>query len=193
MQWPSPCESFSFFHTLREKALDAPVVEAVGEALAARLGGQRIVAAGPALRHPMLGELVQRVRPVVPVDEIEVRVAGMIGDGAPVLRVLHAVDDRAVAAGRLAEAAAMLAAGQRAEFAVDERNDLAREVVGVVADRGRVHVLVAAERGEAVGKDEDRRPHLRSRISRATRSGTLSPNGFQLVCARPEPVKPTRS
>jgi hypothetical protein len=36
-------------------------------------------------------------------------------------------------------------------------------------------------------------PILRSCTSRATRSGTLSPNGFQLTCARPEPVKPTRS
>ena len=54
----------------------------------------------------------------------------------------------------------MLAARQRAELAVDEGNDLAREIVRVVADRGRVHVLVAAERREAVRKDEDRRPHL---------------------------------
>ncbi len=29
--------------------------------------------------------------------------------------------------------------------------------------------------------------------SRPRRSGTLSPNGFQLACERPEPVKPTRS
>src|SRR5438876_8510192 len=50
--------------------------------------------------------------------------------------------------------------GERAELAVDERDDLAREVVRVVADRRRVDVLVAAERGEAVGEDEDRRPHL---------------------------------
>ena len=98
MQWPSaPRELFLFPH-LREEALDAPVVQPFGEALAARFAS-RIVCAGLALGHAMLGELVQRVRPVVPVDEIEIRIAGMIRDGAPVLRVLHAVDDRAVAAG----------------------------------------------------------------------------------------------
>src|SRR3990172_3078337 len=84
----------------------------------------------------------------------------MVGDGAPVLRVLHAVEDGPVAAGGFAEAAAVLAAGEGAEFAVHEGDDLAREVVGVVADRGGVDVLVAAERGEAVGEDEDRGPHL---------------------------------
>ena len=45
------------------------------------------------------------------------RIAAVVGDGAPVLRVLHAVDDRTVAARRLAEAAAVLARGQRAELA----------------------------------------------------------------------------
>ena len=34
MAWPSAVESFSFFHTCVEKALDAPVVEALGEAFA---------------------------------------------------------------------------------------------------------------------------------------------------------------
>src|SRR5258705_7122006 len=57
------------------------------------------------------------------------------------------------------EAAAMRTQGERPEMPVDEGNDLLCEIVGVVADRGGVHVLVAAERGEAVGKDEDRRPH----------------------------------
>src|SRR4029077_4363435 len=110
--------------------------------------------------HAVLGELVQRVRPVVPVDEVEIGVAGVIRDCAPVPRVLHGVNDRAVAARGLAEAAAVLARGEGAELAVDERDDLAREVVGVVADRGRVDVLVAAERGEAVGKHDDDRAHL---------------------------------
>src|SRR6185436_236837 len=117
-----------------EEALDAAVVETLGQALAARLAA-RVVDAGLALGHAMLGELVERVRPVVPVHEAAVRVARMAGDRAPVLRVLHAVDDRAVAARGLAEAAATLPARERAELAVDERNDLAREVVRVVADR----------------------------------------------------------
>src|SRR4051812_21485860 len=84
----------------------------------------------------------------------------MIGDRAPVLRVLHSVEDRAVAAGGLAEAAAVLARGEGVELAVDEGDDLAGEVVGVVTDRGGIDVLVAAERAEAVGKDDDRRAHL---------------------------------
>src|SRR5216684_4038565 len=54
----------------------------------------------------------------------------------------------------------MLAGCERAKFAVDEGNDLAREIVRVIADRGGVHVLVAAERREAVRKHDDRRPHL---------------------------------
>src|SRR5580765_5224675 len=54
----------------------------------------------------------------------------------------------------------MRAQGERSEMPVDEGHDLLGQIVGVVADRARVHVLVAAERGEAVGEDEDRRPHL---------------------------------
>src|SRR5438105_15393180 len=53
----------------------------------------------------------------------------------------------------------MLAVGERAELAIDERDQLARQVIGVVADGGRVDVLVAAERGEAIRQHEDRRPH----------------------------------
>ena len=54
----------------------------------------------------------------------------------------------------------MLAARQRAELAVHQGNNFSCEIVRVVADRRRVHVLVAAERREAVRKHEDRRPHL---------------------------------
>src|SRR5437588_7089511 len=54
----------------------------------------------------------------------------------------------------------MLAARERAELAIDERNQLARDVAGVVADGGGVDVLVAAERGEAVRKDNNHRAHL---------------------------------
>src|SRR5258708_14254162 len=84
----------------------------------------------------------------------------MVGDRAPVPCVLHAVEDRAVAPRGFAEAAAVLAAREGAELAVDEGDDLAREVVGVVADRGGVDVLVAAERGEPVREKDDRRSHL---------------------------------
>src|SRR5439155_27271160 len=108
----------------------------------------------------VLGELVQRVRPVVPVDELEVGVARVVGDGAPGRRVTHAMQHRSVAARGFAEAAAVIARGERAELAVDEWDDLPGEIVGVVTDRRRVHVLVAAERGEAVGEDEYRGPHL---------------------------------
>ncbi len=46
----------------------------------------------------------------------------MIGNGAPVFGVLHAVQHGAVAAGRLAEAAPVLAHGKGPQLAVDERN-----------------------------------------------------------------------
>src|SRR5256886_7908818 len=45
------------------------------------------------------------------------------------------------------------------ELAVDKWHELSRQIVGVAADRARVHVLVAAERREAIGENEDRRPH----------------------------------
>src|SRR5438067_897076 len=83
---------------VREESPDAPVVVAFGEALAAGFAA-RVVGAGLSLGQAVLRELVQRVRPVVPVYEIEIRVAGMIGDRAPGSRVLHAVEDRAVPAG----------------------------------------------------------------------------------------------
>src|SRR6266542_5153798 len=54
----------------------------------------------------------------------------------------------------------MLATRERAELAVDEGNGLAREIVRVIADRGGVDVLVAAERREAVRKHNDRRSHF---------------------------------
>ncbi len=71
----------------------------------------------------------------LPVDEVESGVAGVVGDHAPVFRVLHAVDDGPVTSGRFAEAAAVLAARERAELAVDEGDDLAREVIRIVTDR----------------------------------------------------------
>src|SRR5262245_36006882 len=123
-----------FFPHRVEKPPDAAVIFSVGESLAARFA-ERVVTSGLAPGHAMLGELVQGIRPVVPVHEVEVRVPRVVGDRAPVAGVLHAVEDGAVAAGRLAEAAAVLARGSRAELAVDERNDLARQVVGVITDR----------------------------------------------------------
>ncbi len=64
------------------------------------------------LLRTVLGELVQRVGPVVPVDEVEVGVARVVRDRAPGRGVAHAVDDRAVAAGRFALDAAMLKVGE---------------------------------------------------------------------------------
>src|SRR4029077_21176788 len=107
------------------------VVLAFGEALAAGLAAS-VVGAGPALRQAVLREFVQRVRPVVPVDEIEIRVAGVLGDRAPGFPILHTVEDRAVTAGRFSEAAAVLAIRQSPELAVDVGNDLAREIVCIV-------------------------------------------------------------
>ena len=135
--------SFSFVHTASRKRLTRPSSRPSAPLRAWSRPARRC--ARGARRPPVAVELVQRARPVGEIAEVEVRVARMIGDRAPVLRVLHAVDDRAVAAGRLAEAAAMVARGERAELAIDERDDLARQVVGVAADRRRVDVLVAAE------------------------------------------------
>src|SRR5690606_30152934 len=108
----------------------------------------------------MLRKLVERLGPVAAVDEIEIRVARMARDRTPVPRVAHPVDQRAIAARRLAEAAAMVPVRERAELAVDERDQLAREIISIAADGRRVHVLVAAERREAIGEDDQARAHL---------------------------------
>ena len=83
----------------------------------------------------------------------------MIGDRAPAVGMAHAMHDRAVAAGRLAEAAPMFARRQRAELAVHQRHQLCRQVVRIAAERARIDVLVAPEPRKAIRKDDDRRPH----------------------------------
>jgi hypothetical protein len=103
--------------------------------LRARVSASTSKAPGTRFGLAMLRELVQRVRPVVVIDDVEVGIPGMVGDGTPMLRVFHAVDDRPVAPGRFAEAAAMVARGERAELAIDERDDFARQVIGIGADR----------------------------------------------------------
>src|SRR5690606_12375317 len=113
-----------------EEAANAPVVAAVGRLRSPR--GPR--PPGPPFRYPVPVEFVERARQVGVVAELEHRVARVVGDGGPGLGVAHAMDDRAVAAGRLAEAAAMLARGERAELAVDEGDEFARQVVGVATD-----------------------------------------------------------
>ena len=42
---------------------------------------------------------------------------------------------------------------------VDEGNQLACQVIGIAANRCRVHVLIAAKRCEAIGEHDDRRSH----------------------------------
>ncbi len=139
-----------------QKTLDAAVV---GTVLACRhRAGVRLAIGEP--RLSILRELIERIRPVCAIDEVEVGVARVIGNGAPVPGVLHAVNNRAVAARRLAETTAVLARCQGAEFAIDERDQLAGQVVGVAPDRARVDVLVAAERREAIRKHDDARVEL---------------------------------
>src|SRR5438046_7509019 len=54
----------------------------------------------------------------------------------------------------------MISAGQRAELAIDERDQFARQVIRIIADGGGIDVLIAAESGEAIGKDDDGGSHL---------------------------------
>src|SRR5476649_1365520 len=102
-----------------EEALDATIVEPGRRAAIARFAPD-VHGTGPAFGCTVLGERIQGIRPIVPVDEIEVRIAGMIGDCAPVLRMLHPMDHRPVTAGRLAEATTMFATRQGAELAIHE-------------------------------------------------------------------------
>jgi len=89
-----------------EKALDASIVAPGGRA--ARILGHVDLAGAPS-RSAIAIEFVQRARPVGEVAEVEVGVAGMVGDGAPVLRVFHAMDDCTVTSRGLAETATMVA------------------------------------------------------------------------------------
>ena len=78
----------------------------------------------------------------------------------------------AVAAGRLALDAAVLACGQRREVRVDVRDDLVAEIGVVVADPGRVEVLRAADRGERVDEHDDRLGRERVDPVRVRRAST---------------------
>src|SRR5439155_1719174 len=133
----------------REEPLHAPVVQAAPGGLRS---ARRVVASRLLSSRAVLRQLVQGVRPIVPVDEVEIRVTRMVGDRAPGRGVLHAVKHRAVAPGGFAEAAPVIARSERAELAVDKWHELSRQIVGVAADRARVPVLVAAERREAIGE-----------------------------------------
>jgi hypothetical protein len=142
--WPSVAPSFFFLRSSARKRAMRPS----SKPSASFADASARTSIGPALRFGLreLGERVERVRPVARIDEVEVRVARVVGDRTPRLWIQHAVDDRAVAARALAEAAAVVARRQGAELRVDEGNELLRQVVGVAADRRRVDVLVAAER-----------------------------------------------
>ena len=54
----------------------------------------------------------------------------------------------------------MLATRQGAELAIDKRDEFTRQVVGIVAYRRRIDVLVAAECRVAVREDHDGRAHF---------------------------------
>ena len=135
-----------------QKALHPAVVQPRFQAGA---GFGHVPGAGLAGRPAVLGQLIQGIGPVGAVHEIEVGIAGVIGHRAPVSGVLHAVHDGAVTAGGLAEAAPAVALGQGAQLAVHEGDELAGEVVGVLADGAGIDVLVAPQGGEAVGEHDD--------------------------------------
>ena len=159
-----------------QEALDAPVVDAVGRSACV---DRALGAAGPAVFR----ELVERARPITAVDEIEVRVSRVVRDRAPVSRVLHPVDHRSVTARGFAEAAAVLARGKRAKFTVDERNELANQIVRVPADRAGVDVLIATKRGEAIRKRDDHRSHLALVNQAEPRAPARSPRSCASSCA----------
>src|SRR5487761_847930 len=140
-----------------EEALDAAVVAAVACAV---LVVPHVDPPRSARAPAKAVEFVERSGPVGVIAEVEQRITGVVGDGAPVAGVAHAMDDRSVAPRGLAEAAAMVARGERAELAVDEGNQLSGQVIGITPDRTGIDVLVAAHGREAVGEHENRRTHL---------------------------------
>ena len=54
----------------------------------------------------------------------------------------------------------MVTRGESSEFAIDEGDELADQIVRIVADRRRIDVLIPAECGETIGKDHHGRTHL---------------------------------
>ena len=184
---PSACESFGFAHIASRKRFARPSSSPWPRRRSPRRISRGRLPSGLARRLAVLREHIERVRPVAVVDELEVGIARVIGDRTPVPRIAHAVDDRAVSAGGLAEAAAMLARGERAEFAIDEGYDLAHEIVGIAADRAGIDVLVPAQAREAVGHHQDHRAHALI-VDQA--SGAL---GQVLAERLPVEVRPARS
>ena len=116
------------------------------------LGRERLK---PGLEPPGLLDLGAEPGNVTAVAVLEVDVAAVRGHGAEHLRVAHGERQRAVAAGRLAHHAAVLASRQRAVGAVHVRDQLCDHVVLVAPGGARVEVLGAAVAREAVGQDED--------------------------------------
>src|SRR4029453_7108859 len=95
-------------HRLQE-SIDPAVVLAARKSWSRRGFGERVVCPGAPLGLPVFGELVQGVGPVMAVNEIKIRVARVIRNRSPVLRICHSMDDCAVTSGRLAEAARVVA------------------------------------------------------------------------------------
>jgi hypothetical protein len=78
--WASASFSLSLTHAASRKRFDAPVVDAVGQRATVRADLRR---RSPG-RLAEAVELVQRSWPIRQVAEVEVRVAGMVDDRAPV-------------------------------------------------------------------------------------------------------------
>src|SRR5690606_14837946 len=97
-----------------------------GRVIAARSGRVRAARWQPVARQHRQG-----FRPDAAVAELEIGVAGVAGDGPPPAGITHTVDQRAVAAGGLAEAAPVIALAPGVELAVDERDQLPGQVVRV--------------------------------------------------------------
>ena len=89
------------------------------------------------------------------VDEIEVSVSRMTTNYAPVLRILHTVDEGAVASRRFPKATSIFSGAKCFKLAVNERYYLIGEIICVVPYRFRVNVLIASQGGKAVRENND--------------------------------------
>src|SRR5262245_53576850 len=96
----------------------------------------------------------------------------------------HREMERADSAGRLADESAP--PSERRKLIVNERNELANDVILVRPEVARVHVLTAAVLREAIRHGEDRRRHLAARdrsieLEHNSRANMIS---YELLAAR---------
>ena len=104
---------------------------------------------------------------------LEIHVTAVTRHRTENIRMAHREHQRAIAARAFANDRAMVAVCHRSIFFIGERDQFFHDVIFVLSDRRRVHILTAAEIRKAIGHDENHRTHraLRDQTIHALREG----------------------